>query len=274
MAIRNKRCFLDQDGVLADFVGGACVVHGRPSPFLDAANAGEFELIKIWGMTPDQFWAPIDAVGSEFWRSLSPTAEAEAIVHLVQTTFGPDNVAVLTAPSDDPQCVPGKRAWMRQHFPQLARKMIFANASTKHFMACPGSFLVDDRDSNVQDFTRAGGQGILVPRPWNSLYGTSAVIETVRAGLYDLTVQRVPPSTQWAVRHWPVAATTPGRGRHPVHKSSDSCTTYQLTETPARGRGRGVASDDYCLLCCATCGTAFDSRKLHQCHPDASGPQC
>lgn len=262
-------CFLDQDGVLADFVGGACRVHGKANPFADGQNCGEFELMKIWNMDPEHFWWRIDLEGKDFWKSLEPTAEAEALVKLCVEVFGVDNVALLTAPSDDPGCVPGKRAWMRKHFPKLAKNMIYAGASTKHFLAGPGRFLIDDRDSNVEAFTGAGGTGILVPRPWNKLHGTGAVLETVRAALYDLAVQRVPLTAPGIVRHWPVAAKAKqGAGRQvPVVAGSD--TTVRLRETPARGGFRGVSDDDRGLLCCAQCGTAFDSRKLHYCHPDA-----
>lgn len=277
MATSRQLCFLDQDGVLADFVGGACRVHGKCNPFVLKKNLGQFELVKLWNMTEAEFWKPIDATGEFFWTELEPTAEAKDIVDLAVGVFGLENVAVLTAPSSDLGCVPGKRAWMKRWFPKLERKMIFANASNKHFLAGPGRFLVDDRDSNIEDFTASGGTGILVPRPWNKDHDTDAVIETVRGRLYDSAVQFVSVQTQRAVFQGGLAAAPVARTRHGVRVSADSLKLPDTRQAATRNRGRGVAGDDYCLLCCATCGAVFDTRKLHQCHPDAgneAGPRC
>ena len=40
----------------------------------------------------------------------------------------------------------------------------------KHFCAHSGSLLIDDYDKNINDFRQAGGNAILVPRQWNSMY--------------------------------------------------------------------------------------------------------
>jgi 5'(3')-deoxyribonucleotidase len=129
--------FLDMDGVIADFVGGITSLHGRPSPYSDPKNFGEFHMDKIWGMTAEEFWAPLNRINSfDFWANLNPTPEAHDIVDLLSSRYGVENVCILTSPTLDSGCVPGKRAWTERHFPQLAKNMLFGSA--KQFLAGPG----------------------------------------------------------------------------------------------------------------------------------------
>ena len=53
---------LDMDGPMADFVGAANAVHGRPGYVTTHWNWFE-----DWGMTEDEFWAPIHALGNDFY---------------------------------------------------------------------------------------------------------------------------------------------------------------------------------------------------------------
>ena len=40
-------------------------------------------------------------------------------------------------------------------------------AGSKAQLARPDTLLIDDKDENIAEFVAAGGQGILVNRPWN-----------------------------------------------------------------------------------------------------------
>jgi 5'(3')-deoxyribonucleotidase len=159
-------CLLDMDGVVADFVGGVCAAHNRPSPYDDPSSYGVFDMDKLWGMTSREFWKPCD--GESFWDDLQKTPDADDIVSSVVNNFGLENIAILTAPSMSPYCVPGKRRWMKRHYPFLAKNMIFTSA--KKFLAGPDRVLIDDRNENIESFRAAGGHGILLPRLWNRLY--------------------------------------------------------------------------------------------------------
>lgn len=163
-----EQCLLDMDGVIADFMGQLCKYHGRPSPYLDPANYGVWDTEILWGITVEEFWAPIKEDSLYFWRTILKTPEADKIVQYATQFFGEENVAILTAPSDDEGAVPGKRWWMKKLYPQFEKKMIFGSA--KEFMAAPYRTLIDDRDKNVEGFRAAGGKAILVPRLWNSLH--------------------------------------------------------------------------------------------------------
>ena len=177
-------CFIDMDGVIADFVVGACRAHNRPSPYGDPKSLGVFDIEKLWGMTPSEFWLPCD--GERFWDDLPKTVEADGIMALALETFGLENVAVLTTPSMSPYCVPGKRRWIRRHFPELAKSMIFSSA--KRFLGGPGRVLIDDRDRNIEEFSGYGGHGVMVPRPWNKMHGyCESVIDKIRETLSSVT---------------------------------------------------------------------------------------
>lgn len=156
-------CFLDMDGVLADFAGGVSKAHNRPSPYLEPSSLGIFDMEKLWGMTPAEFWVGTRQEG--FWLGLEKMPDADAIVDLVCSYFGAENVAILTSPSFDPHCIPEKQQWIKQYYPQFYSNMLFGSA--KRFLAGPGRVLLDDRDANIDNFRNAGGYAITVPRLWN-----------------------------------------------------------------------------------------------------------
>lgn len=164
-----KQVLLDLDGVIFDFVGPASRIHGRPDIYNAPENKGIFDMEKLLGIEPADFWKPLN--GERFWHELEKMPDADAIVSLAVKLVGEDNVAVLTAPSDSPYCIPGKRESIKRHYPFLAKRVIFG--SCKEFCASPTRLLIDDRDSNVEAFAAAGGLAALVPRPWNKLYRLS-----------------------------------------------------------------------------------------------------
>lgn len=179
----NLKCFLDMDGVLDDFVGAACEVHGRPSPYNMATSWGIFEIEKLWGIGLEEFWKPIvDTPG--FWRNLRKTPEADEIVSLVENKFGSENVAILTDPSvHDMKSVEEKQQWIEKFYPQFRDRIIFTGA--KEFLAGPERVLVDDKSRNIAKFMGAGGRAaITVPRPWNLDFATSeTVVSAIERGL-------------------------------------------------------------------------------------------
>lgn len=168
-----KQCFVDMDGVIADFVSAISRAHNRPSPYTDprtlGISLGLFDMEKIWGITAKEFWVPSNS--HEFWATIEKTPDADAIINLAESQFGSENVAILTAPSQAEGCISGKREWIKHHYPQFKQRIIFASA--KEFLAGPDKFLIDDRDKNIDAFRGAGGTGILVSRLWNQCHNLS-----------------------------------------------------------------------------------------------------
>ena len=158
------RCFLDLDGVLADFVAGICRAHGRRSPYLQPGSPRgphAWDLGGILRLTPKEFYAPCDR---RFWANLPLTPESGRIESLVRGRFG-ERVAILTSPVSQDGCGDGKRDWVRRHYPKLEKRLLIG--SCKEFCAGPLAVLIDDNQGNVDTWRAAGGIAFLVPRPWN-----------------------------------------------------------------------------------------------------------
>ena len=150
--------------------------HGRENPWADGQGAGVYQMEKLWGMTPAQFWSVADA--ESFWSELEPTPEAFVLVRALEENVGAENVAFLSSPNLSLGCMAGKLRWIREHFPEYSRRFLFG--PRKEF--CAGSLahlLIDDHDGNVAAFRQAGGAAILFPRPWNILSGTERSLEHV-----------------------------------------------------------------------------------------------
>jgi hypothetical protein len=155
-------CFLDLDGTLVDFCGAAQTRLGITQAQLD-------ELPKPWswdfifevsGVPPEDFWPTLDA---EFWATLPWTPDGRAILDLVEGAF--DQICLISKPTG-PGSHDGKQAWIAQHIPRYNGRALFGAA--KHYCAGPGRYLIDDSETNINEFYNYGGRGILVPRPWNS----------------------------------------------------------------------------------------------------------
>ena len=169
------RCFVDMDGVLVNLTGAACEFHGVENPYTKKENLGKYGIAELVGMSEDEFFGSLSA---DFWASLRPTKEWLAILHLVETKFGRENVCILTTPTDTSGCLEGKRRWIEKHLPEY-RQNYFMGVK-KEFVATPNSLLIDDSEANCKAFWDAGGLTFLYPRPWNTLHFRT------RVGFYDL----------------------------------------------------------------------------------------
>ena len=147
--------FLDMDGVCVDFTTSALKVHNR----LDLApNPGW--LPKSLGITEDEFWAPINALGADFWHHAEPYPWFDAL-HGGLRELAP--VVFLTTPSPSPSSAQGKMQWLQDRFGAGFRDYVF----TPHQRYCswwPHAILIDDKESNLAEWT---GHSIRFPQPWN-----------------------------------------------------------------------------------------------------------
>lgn len=174
--------FLDMDGVLVDFAGGALQAHNKE---LDYENIswGFYEQV---GLTEAEFWKPL---GYDFWRTLSWTMEGKLLLTALEQLVGEENVILLTSPCETPGCIDGKMAWIKREMPSYTRRFLIG--PPKYALAAPGKVLVDDYPGNINKYVKAGGHGVLVPRPWNDLnnlahktgFDVTDVLERVQVGL-------------------------------------------------------------------------------------------
>ncbi|MEN6532315.1 MAG: hypothetical protein ABFD89_01545 [Bryobacteraceae bacterium] len=156
------QCLLDMDGVLVDFVSGICAAHQVASPY--PANNGDYVAIERIVGSATKFWAPANT--AEFWDELEPMPDFKEILAAVEGAFGRENICILSSPSLSELCIVGKLRWIARHMPDYKRRFLFGPC--KEFCAAVDRVLIDDADTNVKRFGAAGGQTILLPRPWNS----------------------------------------------------------------------------------------------------------
>lgn len=116
-----------------------------------------FDVKSFWSMIPRNFWATCP-VSDEFpW-----------LLQLCVDLVGQDNVCFLTGPTKDPDCLAGKLDWIWRFSPEFMHRQ-YLIGPRKQFCAHPEALMIDDSDANIDKFREWGGNGILVPRPWNTL---------------------------------------------------------------------------------------------------------
>ena len=161
------RVLLDMDGVLVDFLGGACKFHGvtydgLPHNPYSQTEQKPWEIEGVFGMSPHKLWNPL---GRDFWANLDPLPYCHEVVELLSERFGEENICLLTSPIRTDGCIDGKMDWIRKHLPQFKRRFLVGPA--KQFAASSSHVLVDDRPKNIEEFKAVGGNVFMFPAPWN-----------------------------------------------------------------------------------------------------------
>lgn len=169
-----RRILLDLDDVLNRFTLTALKHVGCPIDtdrydlyptevgyeIIQAANTlvgwEKFGLSDFWNSIPRRLWATVE-----------PSQEMHLLIRMCEELVGRDNIAILTSPTIDPECLAGKGEWVRDHLPKWLHRQVLIGPC-KHFCAHPEALLIDDADKNVDKFRAWGGNAILVPRPWNT----------------------------------------------------------------------------------------------------------
>lgn len=141
--------FMDMDGVLADHVAGACDWTGRPIEELVTPGVWEIPLVD-WAQLPMAFWV-----------HLPKTPDFARYEGILRSCDG----YILTHPCSS-DCYDGKLIWLEQHLPWFQQDRMIMTEH-KHLLSAEGRVLYDDRNENVDDWTKAGGHGQLVDRMWN-----------------------------------------------------------------------------------------------------------
>lgn len=159
------KCLLDLDGVIVDFVSGACNLHKRENPYNNKENWGKYYLEELFQIQLDDFWKGMEY---DFWLSLDFMHDAKEILEVIETYIPRKNICLLSSPSKNRTAIAGKIAWIEHHLPAYRRRFLIG--PQKEFCANPRHILIDDFDKNVTKFAEAGGQSLLIPRPWNSRY--------------------------------------------------------------------------------------------------------
>ena len=171
--------FLDMDGVIVNFEAGVRELYGVDW------HPTEWKIpYKEWGTTFESFWDSVD--NKDFWAGLPWHDDGKRIQAIVE----PFKPTILSASFLD-GATAGKMAWLRQNYPDTMkdgqRRVLIANGKeAKAAVAGLGKILIDDNNDNIDEWTEAGGIGILFPRPWNRLAGTPYPLEYLCSSLMNI----------------------------------------------------------------------------------------
>lgn len=167
--------FLDMDGVLVDFAGGACKFHGKELPY-KSNREYSYDIAGLVGLEDKLFWDPL---GFDFWANLEPTPWFEEVLWMVWDKFGFNNFSLLASPCKTRGCADGKIAWIEKMLPrEFHRKFLIGPA--KSICASENTLLIDDFEGNVDKFREHGGHAFLFPAPWNSKFGEANPAQSLR----------------------------------------------------------------------------------------------
>jgi 5'(3')-deoxyribonucleotidase len=172
------------DGVVADFVGGVFDMLNESYP--DPPQERDIVKAVGWKHIEEQFWKLCDY---HFWRTLNKTKEADFIVNECVLRFGRDNCCFLSTATPTLGCETGKKAWLKEYFPGI-RSLMTDDHDAKKFCGHYEAVLIDDKHSNIIDFVKWGGTGILIPRPWNDAWESEGRLETILVNELDLFYER------------------------------------------------------------------------------------
>ena len=143
-----KTLYLDMDGVVADFDEYAARTLGIPPSS---------------GIYPEEVWYKL-ASNARLYRDLKKTSYADELVAECKDfalTKG-YNLYFLTAVpkgNDVKWSFYDKVVWAQQHFPDIA-VMFGPYSKDKHVHCMSGDILIDDRLSNIEEWSAAGGNAI------------------------------------------------------------------------------------------------------------------
>jgi len=140
----NYTIYSDMDGVLVDF-------DKRFKRFSNGVAPTEYE--QKFGK--DKFWEIIDGTGVRFWVGMDWMSDGKQLWNYIKEY----NPTLLSSPSRSNYSRIGKRIWRKRNLPST--KLVLARAANKQNYADPNSILIDDRESNIDQWIKAGGIGIL-----------------------------------------------------------------------------------------------------------------
>ena len=158
--------FLDMDGVIVGFLEGCAELFNSP---LDIHKDwpkgcwGDDKIMeKFFGCSGNEFWNQLRT--DYFWANLPWSFDGLEIISILYQ----HKPIILTSPINGG--ADGKISWIKNQLPDYHKDGRYMIGSGKHYIATNNYVLIDDHDDNIQAWEKAGGVGILYPRPWNSLH--------------------------------------------------------------------------------------------------------
>jgi 5'(3')-deoxyribonucleotidase len=155
---------LDMDGVIANFHLSALKAFNQER-LLESWPIGEWSVAKVLGITDEQFVDQINLI-HDFWFHIEPYVWMQELIELVQS-FSDFTITTHTT-GFDPDALAQKVAWLQKYIrPNFSTYMM---GPQKYLMANQQTVLIDDNETNVEQFELAGGHALLFPMRTNKHY--------------------------------------------------------------------------------------------------------
>jgi len=147
--IKLPRLYVDMDGVLCDFKSAAIKTTGMS--------------IDKWMLNPDNKlkWKPIIET-KDFWATLPWMPGGQQLWDFIKP-YKPHILSAYVEHVHDPNCIPGKRAWARNHLGIPDNRInLVMRKQKQNFALYQGqpAILIDDYIKNTSQFQARGGIGI------------------------------------------------------------------------------------------------------------------
>lgn len=161
--------YVDLDGVIFNFHKSAFSCFNKEYKEEEYPKGVE-RIEKVLGINTKEFWRVIDHHGVAFWAFLETYDWWLDLIGGVEEKCKALNTdwRFLSSPSRNPSCAMGKLESVQRLFGVDFRKYVLAPSSDKQLLCrSERDFLIDDKESNIDEWNAAGGVGILFPQPWN-----------------------------------------------------------------------------------------------------------
>lgn len=162
------------DGVLADWHASCAALLGMEFP--DGLNGGDYRIQQTFGISVERLREICHEEGLPFWTEIPWTPFGRQLKRLMEALKMRGHiVGICTDASWTPYAPQGKHLWLHRHgFKDIGPRVL---TREKWLLACKDALLIDDSESQVEQFREYGGNAVLVPRRWN--YGGELPAEVV-----------------------------------------------------------------------------------------------
>ena len=150
------RVFLDIDGVLADFTGGAHRRLGIPleySKWPYKLGPEGWDWHQEIGMTLNELSNICDF---DFWSNLAWHDDGKKILDVITGLVPLDQITLLTTPMPHVMSASGKVAWVENHMPDFLWHMMICLDKKRILAQVPDAILIDDCQQNIDQWRAAG----------------------------------------------------------------------------------------------------------------------
>lgn len=136
--------YCDMDGVLTDFDKALLSVGIKDGRKWEADHGSA------------EFWKKIDGGGLKYWSEMSWLSDGKALWNFIKKL----NPTILSAPARSiPNSKKGKKIWVKRELGNVP--VILKRARNKKDLADKNSIMIDDTQTVIDGWTKAGGIGIL-----------------------------------------------------------------------------------------------------------------